>query len=179
MPTAKLRPLELSDLDGIMAWVNEPEIVGNFQHFNRIISREEEEQYLERLLASETDRVYAIETESGEYLGNIGLHQIHWPSRNARFAIIIGRKEEWGKGYAQNAIEQLLKIAFEEMKLHKVWGLVFQENIKAQHVYVDKCGFKVEGVLREEYLHQRVYHNMLRIAMLENEYSEKSERGEK
>lgn len=170
MVQAKLRPLQLSDLDKVMTWVNDPEIVGNFQHFNRTISREEEQQYLERILASPTDKVYAIETEGGEYLGNVGLHQIYLPSRNARFSIIIGNREHWGQGYAQKAIEQLLEIAFNQMGLHKVWGIVFEENEKNKHIYLDKLGFKVEGVLKEEYFHKGKYHTMLRIAMLEDEY---------
>lgn len=172
MSTAHLRPLQRNDLDNIMPWVNDPDIVGNFQHFNRTMSREEEKQYLEKLLSSPTDKVFAVEAEDGTYLGNIGLHQIYLPSRNARFAIILGRKDYWGQGYAQSAIPQLLKVAFDDVGLHKVWGIHFQENKKAAHLY-EKLGFRTEGLLREEYFQRGEYHTMVRIAMLEGEYQKR------
>ncbi len=173
MPKVKLRPLERKDLDNMMAWVNDPEVIKNFARFSGEITREEEAGYLERMLASETDRVFAIENEEGDYLGNIGLHQIYWPARNARLGVILGNKAQQGKGYGQAAINEILRIAFNEHKLHKVWLMTFKENEKAQHVY-RKCGFKVEGLLREEYILKERYHDMVRMSILEQEYQERS-----
>ena len=117
MQTVKLRPLEMSDLDNIMKWVKDPEVTGNFANFNVPISRENEQKYLEKILASEVDRVFAIETATHEYIGNIGLHQIHWPSRVGRFALIIGDKEHWNKGYAESAVHSLLDLAFNRFSI--------------------------------------------------------------
>jgi len=81
MATAKIRPLVMEDLDHMMTWVNDDEIVGNFANFTRPISRDQERQYLERIIDSKTDKAFAIEAEDGSYLGNIGVYDIHWPSR--------------------------------------------------------------------------------------------------
>ena len=169
MANATLRPLELRDLDHLMEWVNDPDVVKNFANFQAPISREREQRWLEDILASERDKVFAVETPTGEYLGNIGLHQIDWPTRSARAALILGSKEHWGEGYAQGAMAELLRIAFEQYNLHKVWLVVWQENAKARHIY-EKMGFREEGVLRDEYFHQGKYHNMVRMSMLEDEY---------
>lgn len=170
MTSARLRPLEMSDLESIMCWVNDQEVVGNFANFKFPISKDEEKKYLEKILSSETDRVFAIQTEQGEYIGNAGLHQIHWPSRVGRLAVIIGKKEHWNEGYAEAAVKALLDLAFNQYNLHKIGGMVWEDNPKTTHLYLDKCGFSKEGVLRDEYFHQGKYHNIIRIGILEDDY---------
>lgn len=165
----RLRPLQMSDLDHVMTWVNDPDIVGNFSTFSHPISREEEARYLEKLLGSENDKVFAIESLEGQYIGNIGIHQIHWPSRLGRLAIIIGNRGHWGKGYAQSALRQVIAWGFNQANLHKIWLIYFETNEKARHIYT-KMGFVQEGVLRDEYFHYGRYHNMIRMSLLEHEY---------
>lgn len=169
MAHAKLRPLAMSDLDNLMTWVNDPDVVGNFANFKLPISREKEQQYLETILASETDKAFAIENENGEYLGHIGLHQIHWPTRSSRLAAIVAKKDQRNKGYGQSAINEILRLAFEEYNLHKVWLVVFEENELARHVY-RKCGFVEEGILRDEYYHRGRYHHMVRMSILAQDF---------
>lgn len=171
-PNVKLRPLTIDDLDKVMEWVNDPEVVGNLANFTTPISRDEEKKYLERLLASQNDKVFAIEDATDgfdTYIGNIGLHEIHWPTRKARLGIIIGKKEFWGHGYAQAATKQVLRLAFDQYNLHKVWLLALEDNEKTKHLN-EKLGFKPEGVLRDEYFLKGRYHNMVRMSMLEDEY---------
>jgi len=50
--------------------------------------------------------------------------------------------------------------------------MFWEDNPKTKHLYVDKCGFIIEGVLRDEYFHKGKYHNIVRIALLEKEYRE-------
>jgi RimJ/RimL family protein N-acetyltransferase len=171
MPGVRLRPLTVLDVDHMMTWVNDPDIVGNFAAFSgKPITREEEIAYLERLTGSEADRVFVIERDSdGAYLGNVGIHQIHWPSRVGRLACIIARREDMGKGYGTKAIGAVLDWAFRGVRLHKVWLMCFRENVRAQGIY-RRVGFVDEGVLREEYYHQDAWHDMVRMGMLDREW---------
>lgn len=171
MVEAMLRLLDISDLDNVMQWVNDPELMKNFADFATRKSREEEKRFLEKIIASENDKAFSIESETGEYIGSAGIYQIHWPSRHGRLAIILGNKSYHGQGYAQNTINKVLKLAFEQYNLHKVWLLVFEDNKKVRHIY-EKCGFKVEGFLRDEYFHKGSYHTMVRMSILEKEYYE-------
>ena len=165
------KPLELADVDKIMTWVNDPEVVGNFANFDHSISREEELHYIERMLASDTDKVFSVFSEQDEYIGQAGLHQIYWPSRNGRAGLMI-RREFQNRGYGQKAMGEMLRIAFEDYGLHKAWLIVREANEKARHVY-EKCGFKVEGLLRDEYLLIGQYHNMIRMSILEHEFRQR------
>ena len=169
MSDVSLRPLELSDLEQIMTWINDPEIVGNFGWFGKPVSREEEQRYLERLLSSPMDKVYSV-FASGEYIGQVGLHELDGRNKQGRLSIIIGNKDDWGRGYAPQMVDALLDKAFNDLHLHKVWGVFLEQNRKVHHLFVEKCGFRAEGILRQEYYRGGVYHDMIRIAMLEDEY---------
>lgn len=81
---ARLRPLSLDDLENIMLWINDSEVIGKFAAFAVPKTRIEEKRYLQKLLASKTEKVFAIESENGKYLGNIGLHEIDLKDKIAR-----------------------------------------------------------------------------------------------
>ncbi len=166
---AVLRPLNLKDVDNVMSWVNDKEVIGNFAGFSVPVSRDKEEEYIKGILNSTKDKVFAVEDSDGVYLGNVGLHQIDWPSRAARLAIILGNKKYQGKGYGQLALKELLRMAFDEYNLHKVWVVCFKTNEKTSHI-MKKVGFKEEGILRDEYFHKGKYHDMIRFSMIEDEW---------
>ncbi len=162
----------MEDVDNLMTWVNDSEVTGKFANFGQKFTREQEHAYIERILRSTTDKVFAIEDEQGTYLGNIGIHEIYWPSRVGKMALIMGNKQERGKGHAQRAIQELFRYAFEEAKLHKLWLIAFEDNKRALHIY-QKVGFIEEGRLREEYILNGTYHTMVRMSILEREYFER------
>src|SRR4051794_507212 len=156
----RLRPLVIEDVDNVLSWVNDPDIVGNFAAFSgKPFTRDDERVYLEKLLASTQDRVFSVEsTADGRYVGQVGVHQIHAPSRVGRLACIIASRAEMGRGFGSAAIRLILDWAFVEARLHKVWLMCFKENTRARAIYT-RVGFQEEGVLREEYLHKGVYHD--------------------
>jgi RimJ/RimL family protein N-acetyltransferase len=175
MALVRLRPLAPTDVDHMMTWVNDPDIVGNFAAFSgRAITRDEELAYIERVTRSDGDRVFVFEREAdGAYLGNVGIHQIHWPSRVGRLACIVARRPDMGKGYGTAAISAVLDWAFGEARLHKVWLMCFRSNVRAQGIY-RRIGFLDEGVLREEYWHRDAWHDMVRMGMLDREWPPKA-----
>lgn len=161
----RLRPIRLDDVDAILSWVNDPEITANFATMGHI-TREQEIAYLERTLASDSDRLYAIETHDGVYLGNAGLHRIYWPARNGRLGVVIGTKAAQGRGLGQEAIRLLVALGFLELGLHKIWAVHYVANARMRHI-LGKLGFEEEGILRDEYFHEGAFHDMVRHALLE------------
>lgn len=55
---------------------------------------------------------------------------------------------EKNKGYGSEAIEKIKNYAFEKLEYHRIWLDVKEFNTHAKSVYM-KCGFKIEGFLRE------------------------------
>lgn len=148
-----LRALELSDIDNCMTWINDREVTRYIIFGTWPISRKAEEEWLNRAVMGNDpqNRVLAIETKDGVYLGNIGLHGIDYISGVAEVGIVIGRKEYWGRGYGTDAMRTLLKHAFENLRLRKVTLRVLGSNERAQKSY-RKLGFKEVGRLRNHRL---------------------------
>ena len=169
----RLRPIRLDDVDEILQWINEPEITRNFAAMSKTITREQELAYLERMIASDVDRLWAVEDDDGRYLGNAGIHQIYWPARNGRIGLVIGRRDAHGKGFGQAAFRALCATGFEELGLHKLWLVHFVDNRRMHHI-ATKHGFVVEGTLRDEYFHAGGYHDMVRMSLLEDEWRARS-----
>lgn len=163
-----LRPIALEDVDAIMEWVNDPDVVRNFASMGQI-TREQEVAFLKKTMASPEDRLYAIIGPDGRHLGNAGIHKIYWPARNGRIGIVIGAKGEHGRGHGQAALKLLIAMGFEELGLHKLWLVHYAENGRMLHL-ARKLGFVQEGLLRDEYFHAGRFHDMLRHSLLAPEY---------
>jgi RimJ/RimL family protein N-acetyltransferase len=167
-----LRPLSVDDVDHVMTWVNDKDVVGNLAVFaGAPITRAQELAWIERVAASAEDRVFSIfAADDGRYLGQVGLHQIFRRSGLARASLIVAARADWGKGIGSAALARALDAAFGAEGLHKVWLMVFAKNERARRTY-ERVGFRQEGLLREEYFHEGKWHDMVRMGMLAHEWN--------
>jgi RimJ/RimL family protein N-acetyltransferase len=60
----------------------------------------------------------------------------------------LGDKTCWGKGYGTDAMSLLLRYAFTELNLHRMTLTVYEFNERAIRMY-QRCGFKIEGIVRD------------------------------
>ncbi|WP_027623383.1 GNAT family N-acetyltransferase [Clostridium lundense] len=135
---------------------------------------EEEEKWFESLVNLKDSYNFAIEDlESGKYIGGCGINQINWLNRIAIIGIFIGDKNYWGKGYGADAINTLVNFIFQQMNMNKVKLSVFSFNERAKKCY-EKCGFKVEGVLRQELFRDGKYNDEYIMSILFGEWKKKS-----
>ena len=167
----RLRPVGESDVDDILTWVNDKEIIGNIAAFaGAPLSRADEVAWVLRVSASADEKVYTVlDASTGRYLGQVGLHQIFRRSGLARCSLIIAQRADMGRGLGSAALAALLDIAFGAEALHKVWLMVFESNTRSRRTY-QRLGFVEEGVLRDEYRHDGAWHNMVRMGLLADEW---------
>ena len=93
---------------------------------------------------------FAVANEEDEYLGTISLKNIDIKNKTAEFAIATRRKAH-GTGVAFQATNLLLKKAFEEYDLRRVYLSVYSNNENAITLY-ENCGFRFEGEFREHFV---------------------------
>jgi len=171
----RIRAYEKSDLEAVMAWVNDEEVTRNLGAgpISFPMSRAQEEQFLDfatRSPADATNKIFAIETLSDRnYIGGIDVRGINWIDRNAEIGITIGDKSYWGKGYGTDAMRVIMRMGFEVMGLHRMWLKVLASNPRGIRCY-EKCGFRREGVLREDRFVEGKFVDGIIMAILNDEY---------
>lgn len=165
---ARIRALEHDDLARIVRWFNDPE-VRRFITVRFPLSMTEEEGWWERLHDRKNDHIFAIEVEDGTHIGTIGLHSVDYENRRAVLGIAIGEKDHWGRGYGADAICAVLGWAFGYLNLNRVGLSVYEFNQRAIHCY-EKCGFRREGVVRQNWYVDGQYHDKVVMGILRDEF---------
>ena len=85
---------------------------------------------------------YAIVDAGDEYLGTISLKNTE-KIKGAEYAVSLRRCYQ-GKGIAAFATKEILRIAFVELGLNRVYLNVLSDNLHANRFY-EKNGFRYEG----------------------------------
>lgn len=76
---------------------------------------------------------------------------------------------EKAKGYGREAMEALLKEAFENMNINRFWLDVYPDNVIGIKLY-ESMGMHRDGVLRQNYKAERGYLDQIIYSMLKDEY---------
>ncbi|MEH7252413.1 GNAT family N-acetyltransferase [Neobacillus niacini] len=150
-----LRNLELKDAIGMLEWMKDPELMKNFRFDASDMTLDQAEEFITQTNTDEKNKHYAIVSEEDEYLGTISLKNIDIESKNAEYAIAC-RHKAIGTGAAKEGTRLLLKIAFNQLSLEKVYLNVLSENKRAIRFY-EKVGFIKEGEFKKHvYSHGRL-----------------------
>ncbi|MFD3157760.1 GNAT family N-acetyltransferase [Haloimpatiens sp. FM7330] len=136
------------------------------------LTLEEEYKWFEGISSSSNNSYsFAIETlQEGKYIGGCGVNRVDWKNSIADIGIFIGNGEFREKGYGTDAVKALIKFIFNEMNLNKIKLNVYSFNKRAIKCY-EKCGFKVEGTLRQEIFREGKYHDEYIMSILRCEYN--------
>ncbi len=147
-----LRPVSMSDIPLFTRWINDPETRVYLARTFPMTEMEEEDwvKKIGNLSKNPNDIVMMIETKRNRRtIGVMGLHGIDWVNRHTLTGTIIGEKNLRGKGYATDAKMVMLQYAFETLGMHKIISHVDVRN-KASLAYSKRCGYVVEGILKEQ-----------------------------
>ena len=77
-----------------------------------------------------------------------------------------------GKGYGTDTVMTIMKYAFEELQLNKLYSTILDYNIPSMNLY-KKCGWSVDGVLRESTFKGNQYVNEMAVSILKKDYEER------
>lgn len=166
----KLRNLQVKDCGGMLEWMHDPRINSLYTDKIRNATSADVLRFIENsqiLMKQGNTYHYAIVNKDDEYLGTISLKDIV-PVKGAEYAVSI-RETYRGKGIVSWATDEILRIAFEELKLHRVYLNVLADNENACRFYVRKC-FRYEGESRNCIQIKGEFKSLKWYAMLEEEY---------
>ncbi|MEV6566662.1 GNAT family N-acetyltransferase [Streptomyces kronopolitis] len=160
----RLVPLSARHADAFLASCLHPEtrrLTGTHHDFTRA--------EIEEWCAGCPDRAdrldLAVEDrESGAFLGELALSRIDRDNAHGEFRIALV-PHATGRGIGSEAVRLLLAYAFDRVRLHRVQLEVYDYNPRARRAY-EKCGFEVEGRLREALHWDGAWHDVLVMAAL-------------
>lgn len=166
-----LRGLELEDLKGnYTKWFNDKEVCRHNSHGIFPKTRQEFEEYIRSTRASRDKVVWAIvDKKTGLHIGNVSLQFINWVNRSAEFAIILGEKDYWGKGYAYDAAALLVKHGFDKLNLNRIGCGTAAGNAGMQKLAL-KLNMKKEGARRKALYLSGKYADIYEYGVLRNEF---------
>jgi RimJ/RimL family protein N-acetyltransferase len=164
----RLRAIEPEDRLRAAAWLNDPEVTYYLgERYGR--AGNDGGWMTESAAPGFMDVRLAIETREGVHIGGINLHRVHAEDRKAGLGIIIGAKDSWGRGYGGDAIETLLRFAFDEMNLNRVWLTVTAGHERGIACY-RRCGFSEEARERDGFYKHGRYWDFIVMGILRREF---------
>lgn len=133
-----LRKLKKSDAPLMLEWMHDEDVV----HFMRADFQHKTLGDCERFIASSQEDSKNIHLAAVDdidnYMGTVSLKNID--NGSSEFAITM-RKEAMGKGYAAEAMKQIIDKGFNELGLEYIYWYVRPENKRAVRFY-DKNGYQ-------------------------------------
>lgn len=164
-----LRPLTLADAPHFVRWLKDREV--KKMNLRRTVSLKEERAWIKKLQNKKNaDEVtFAIETIDGVLIGSVGLH-VQKKDHHARFGILIGHKDYWGKGYGTEASRLIIMYGFSRRRLHRIYLQVYSYNTRAIALY-KKLGFREEGVGRDHIRYDGRYYDEVHMGLLHDEWN--------
>ena len=166
--TIRLRTMEKSDLELKVRWYNDPD-VNKTLIIEESLELDKSLKWFDKAKDDDSRRDFVIETLDGEPVGITGLLGIDYKHGTAECICVIGEKKFWGKGLGTIIHSLLLKFAFEELGLSKIWATIYTDNAAIIRI-VEKLGFKIEGTLRQEKKIGDKRIDLHRIGVLKNEF---------
>lgn len=91
---------------------------------------------------------WAITLKDNTLIGNINLHNHNITNNNIKIGYFIF-KDYRNKGYASEALNEVIKYTFKTLKIHKIIANTSAENVASNNTLL-KAGFILEGINHEQ-----------------------------
>lgn len=169
--TIVLRSITEEDTFNIVKWRNTKSVKQNLYNQNDL-TPEQHLNWLKNEVRTGRCAQYIISVKDDSEKNDIGtvfIKNIDRDYREGEFGIQIGEESNRGKGYGGLATVEILKIAFEQLELNKVYLTVMCDNFVAIRVY-EKAGFVQEEILKDKYLRENIYVDVIKMSITKDQW---------
>lgn len=163
----KLRSVKSEDLEMIMNWRMMPEVT-KYMYSNPKLTFENQKKWFKKISKDKSKKYWIIQFEETD-IGLISIDNIDEKNKNASWAYYIADTSFRGKGLAKKLEYNIYNYVFEKLKLNKLWCEVLSFNDIVVKIH-EKYGSKVEGVLRQQIKKDGKYYDVVRMAILKEEW---------
>ena len=148
-----IRPFQPDDLEAYHARRADPD-VARYQDWELPYPMERAEKVVSTMVSMdgpENDKWWmaiVCDPVSGQVFGDVGA-QLSWKGRSAEVGYTFA-KAHWGRGYAAEAVEALVRYLFEELNVTRVAGMLHPDN-PASAMVLERTGFLFEGETKSSF----------------------------
>ena len=165
-----LREIEISDSDNIIRWRNQEDVKKYFIS-QETFTREGHLEWIHNFVAAgKAVQFIIIDKKTDKPLGSVYLRDLDYKNSKCEFGIFIGEKDYLGYGIGTEAAVLIMKYAFEELKMNKVFLRVLADNLRAIQSYL-KAGFQLEGTFKQDVCINGKFTDVIFMAILQEEYN--------
>ena len=163
-----LRAIEERDCEFLRKMINDPETEKDVVGWSFPVSSAEQMTWFNNNCHSKNDIRLIIE-HNEVAIGLVSITNIDWKNRKAENGIKLFGNNIKGKGFGTETIRLIMKYAFEELQLNRLYSTILFTNIPSQKLY-KKCGWKIEGTLRKSVFKNNKYIDELQVGVLKADY---------
>ncbi|MER2128355.1 GNAT family protein [Solibacillus sp.] len=127
------------------------------------------EKFLSEVNPEKDEYIFGIELKDKKiFIGTISIYSVNWKNSTCHVGVSIGTEYQ-GKGFGTDSMKILIDFIFNYMNLNKVKLQVFSFNKRAVASY-EKCGFSLEGTLKEELFRFGKFHDIYVMGLLRKDW---------
>lgn len=152
-----------SDTEKMNRWENDTELLYLSDHQpdgRQPEGLEATRSNIERAMRAAADAAiirYAIrKRERDEFIGYGIIAHIDRHNRQCRLSVVIGEKQEWGKGLASEVLRAVIDYCFTTLGMNRIGAEIYAVNERSIRLF-EHLGFKREGTIRESVLKNGVF----------------------
>lgn len=164
-------PISMSGLEEFHAYSIDERLYEYFE-FAAFKTIDETRAYIEKLqgrIASKKAMYWFLRRRTdNKVIGTAGLLNLNFSRRSIEWGYGMD-PETWGHGYILQVQEMLKTFVFESLKLNRLYGITMVENERTI-ASVTASGMKSEGIQRQYYCKNGVYHDGYQYGMVWDDY---------
>ncbi|WP_445386350.1 GNAT family N-acetyltransferase [Robiginitalea sp. IMCC44478] len=160
-----LRPISEKHItEKYLSWLNDTEVYkylesgGNYT-FTML------KEYVQEHLKKETLFWGIHLKENNIHIGNIKIDPLDMEKRTGEYGIIIGDRSAWGKGFAREASQRVIKFCFQELNLKSITLGVIEVNESALYLY-QNLGFQTYKRIPNKGIYNKKHCDAIRMILL-------------
>lgn len=166
-----LRAIEADDLHALHRWSNDPEVQYGLGGWHFPLSKASLQNWVSSFRHDSDDQRFVIEARGAGSIGLVTLTAINWKDRNGFHGILIGERDQRGKGFAADAIVSIMRYAFEELGLQRLDTSIVEYNTPSLALHIDKCGWTKEGQKEQAVFRKNRFWANIMLGMTRDQYA--------
>ena len=167
--TILLRSIEKDDLKILHLWANNESIQLMLGGWHFPTNMNDQNKWFETLSCNSLNQRFIIENDKNQQIGMANIVNINFKDGNAEIGLLLDPAFQ-GKGFGKKIVDTIANYSFNQLRLNRIETTIISINQPSLKLFLNKCGWKQEGILRSWYYRNGMYIDKIILAILKEEF---------